>query len=84
MVRAMTDETAIEDQPEGLRRFLPPWWTLGFPLVATAGVSAWLAANRGAGEDAASVFLTGLLWPGAAVFALVLVIVWLGWVLEID
>ena len=75
----MTDE-----QHEGWRRFLPPWWTLGFPLLATAGLAAWRAANAAEGDSAANVFLTSLLWPGAIMFAGVLVVVILGWTLDID
>jgi len=68
----------------GWRRFLPPWWTLGFPLLATAGIAAWRAANASEHEAAAAVFLVSLLWPGAAAFGLVLVFVVLGWNLDID
>jgi hypothetical protein len=71
------------ENAEGWRRFLPPWWTLGFPLLATAGLAAWRAAN--AGDDSPSaVFFTSLIWPGAVAFAVVLVFVVLGWALDID
>ena len=75
----MTDE-----DPRGWRQFLPPWWTLGFPLLATAGLAAWRAAGASGGESAASVFFTSLLWPGAAAFGVVLLVVLLGWNLDID
>ena len=73
-----------EEQHEGWRRFVPPWWTLGFPLLATAGLAAWRAANAGEGDSAFAVFLTSLLWPGAIMFAGVLAVVILGWTLDID
>ena len=75
----MTDEHA-----ESWRRFLPPWWTLGFPLLATAGLAAWQTADRAAGEAALPVFLASLLWPGGIAFGLVLLFVILGWTLDID
>lgn len=68
-------------EPGGLRRYLPPWWTLSFPLVADAGFAAWRAANA---DDAATAFASNLIWPGAAVFGVVLVMVLLGWALDID
>ena len=64
------------------RRFVPPWWTVFSPLVVTIGVAAWRSAAAEA--DRTSAFLTGLVWPGLAAFAVVAVIVWLGWVLDID
>ena len=66
----------------GRQRLLPPWWTIFFPLVVTLGFAGWRAATTESGRAAA--FFAGLLWPGLAVFALVAVIVWLGWVLDID
>ena len=66
------------------RRFLPPWWTLGFPLLATAGLAAWRAAGAGEDESTAAVFLTSLFWPGAIAFGVILIIVLLGWNLDID
>ena len=68
--------------PPAWRRFVPPWWTLLFPLVVTLGVAAWRAAS--AADGRAGAFLEGLLWPGLAAFALVAAMVWLGWVLDID
>jgi hypothetical protein len=47
-------------------------------------VAAWRAANAGAGESQAAAFAQALLWPGGAVFLVVLVVVWLGWILDID
>jgi hypothetical protein len=67
-----------------LRRFLPPWWTLGFPLLGAAGLAAWQAANAPAGESALMTFLISLIWPGAIAFAAVLAFVLLGWNLDID
>jgi hypothetical protein len=67
--------------PSG-RRLLPPWWTLLFPLLVTLGFAAWRAATTEGGV--AADFLISLLWPGLAVFAVVALIVWLGWVLDID
>ena len=75
----MSDEPAT-----GWRRFLPPWWTLGFPLLAAAGLAAWRAAGAAEGEAVLGVFLTSLLWPGAAAFGAVLLFVLLGWNLDID
>jgi hypothetical protein len=66
------------------RRFLPPWWTLGFPLLAAAGVAAWRAAGASDGESVLGVFLVSLLWPGAIAFVAVLAFVLLGWNLDID
>jgi hypothetical protein len=64
------------------RRFVPPWWTVLFPVAVTLGVAGWRAATADA--DAPAAFGAALLWPGAAVFAVVALIVWLGWVLDID
>lgn len=75
----MTDE-----HEHGWRRLMPPWWTLGFPLVAAAGLAAWRAAGADEGGSSALLFLTSLLWPGAAAFGVVLVFVLLGWNLDID
>ncbi len=77
----------MSDVPESLspaawRRFVPPWWTLLFPLIVALGVGAWRAASATDGQ--AGAFFDGLLWPGMAAFALVSVMVWLGWVLDID
>lgn len=69
-------------EPGGWRRLVPPWWTVLFPLLVTVGVAAWRAATADGGR--ASAFFAGLVWPGLAAFALVAVIVWLGWVLDID
>lgn len=71
-------------ESEGWRRFTPPWWTLGFPLIATVGIAAWQAANAGADQTTSSAFLASLLWPGAAAFGIVVLMVWLGWILDID
>lgn len=70
--------------PQSVRRFLPPWWTLGFPLVGAAGVAAWQTANATEGESALAVFLISLLWPGIIAFVAVLAFVLLGWNLDID
>jgi hypothetical protein len=78
----MSDEHP--DDAAGWRRFMPPWWTLGFPLLATAGLAAWRAAGAGDGESTSAVFLTSLVWPGAVAFAVVLGFVLLGWNLDID
>ena len=89
------DQTAHEPRPtqssalspqswRRVRRFLPPWWTLGFPLLAMAGLAGWRAANAGAGESVFGVFLQSLVWPGAIAFAVVLLFVCLGWNLDID
>lgn len=77
----MTGESGASHETEQ-RRFLPPWWTVFFPVAVMIGVAAWLAA----GEDGskASAFFTGMVWPGLGAFALVAAIVWLGWVLDID
>jgi hypothetical protein len=75
--------TEAHEESEGWRRFVPPWWTLGFPLLATAGLAAWQAANA-RDESTLTVFVTSLFWPGAIAFGLVLVFVILGWALEID
>jgi len=82
-VRATNIATMTDDHAEGLRRFLPPWWTLGFPLLAAAGLAAWQAANAD-GDPVLFVFLSSLIWPGAIAFAVVLAFVVLGWNLEID
>ncbi len=77
----MSDEHA---EAEGWRRFVPPLWTLGFPLLAAAGLAAWRAANAGKDDSIVIVFLTSLAWPGAIAFGVVLVFVILGWTLDID
>ncbi|MFN8559148.1 MAG: hypothetical protein U0531_18025 [Dehalococcoidia bacterium] len=76
--------TEAEPAPRGsrLRRLLPPWWTALFPIVVTVGVGAWRAAS--AEGDRLAAFFAGLLWPGGAAFVLVALMVWLGWVLDID
>jgi uncharacterized membrane protein YdjX (TVP38/TMEM64 family) len=76
----MADEQA---EVRGWQRFVPPWWTLGFPLLATAGLAAWQAANA-EDQSTLAVFFSSLIWPGAIAFALVLVFVILGWALDID
>ena len=76
--------TTTDDEAQGWRRLLPPWWTLGFPLLATAGLAAWRAASASEGESGTAVFFTSLLWPGAAAFGIVSLMVVLGWVLDID
>lgn len=73
-----------QEDAEGWRRFVPPLWTLGFPLLAAAGLAAWRTANAAEGDSALSVFSTSLLWPGAIAFGVVLVVVVLGWTLDID
>jgi len=73
-----------DDRGAGWRRFVPPWWTLGFPLLAAAGLAAWRAANAAEGDSAAAAFLASLAWPGAIAFAVVLLFVVLGWNLDID
>jgi hypothetical protein len=71
-------------RPPSFRRFLPPWWTLGFPLLGAAGVAAWRAAGAADGESALGVFFLSLIWPGVISFVAVLVFVLLGWNLDID
>jgi len=73
-----------DENDDRWRRFLPPWWTLGFPLLAAAGLAGWRAANAGEGAAAVIVFLTSLAWPGAVAFGVVLLFVILGWNLDID
>jgi hypothetical protein len=70
--------------PRSLRRFLPPWWTLGFPLLGAAGVAAWQAANAADGASTLAVFFVSLLWPGVVAFVAILAFVLLGWNLDID
>ena len=53
-----------------------------FPLAAALGLAGWSAAT--AEDDGLRSFLTALIWPGGGVFLLVAVVVWLGWVLDID
>ncbi len=72
----------MDSRDAGQRRFLPPWWTVFFPLLVMGGVAVWQGAR--AEDDAIAAFLRGLVWPGLGAFALVAVIVWLGWVLDID
>jgi hypothetical protein len=76
--------TTTDEEPQGWRRFVPPWWTLGFPLLATIGLAAWRAASAAEGESTATVFVTSLVWPGIIAFAVVALMVVLGWVLDID
>lgn len=79
----MTRMTETETEREApWRRLVPPWWTVFFPIIVTLAVGGWRAAT--AESDQASAFIQGLLWPGAAAFGAVAVMVWLGWVLEID
>jgi hypothetical protein len=68
--------------PREERRLLPPWWTGLFPLSVALGIAGWSAAT--ADDRALRAFLTALLWPGGGAFLLVAVVVWLGWVLDID
>lgn len=76
--------TAMSDaeEPEGWRRFVPPWWTVFFPIVVAIGAAVWHAAASGGNHTTA--FVSGLLWPGGAAFLVVALMVWLGWVLDID
>lgn len=71
-----------EPAREAGRRWLPPWWTAAFPLLVALGIAAWRAAVAETGT--AGAFASGLLWPGLGAFAVVSLIVWLGWVLDID
>ena len=84
----MTTPAPLPDKPNdqpletGERRFVPPWWTIFFPLLAALGVGAWYAGS--AEGDRLSAFLDGLLWPGSGAFAAVALMVWLGWVLDLE
>jgi hypothetical protein len=64
------------------RRLLPPWWTALFPLAVALGLAGWSTAT--AEEGGLRAFAAALLWPGGGAFLLVAVVVWLGWVLDID
>ena len=75
----MHDDTAPATSE---RRWLPPWWTLLFPLLSWLGTGVWKAAS--ASGEMAEAFAQGLVWPGLAVAGAVLLMVWLGWVLDID
>lgn len=75
-------EPHVEDGEQGLRRFVPPWWTWLMPVVVLLGTAAWVTANADAAT--AGAFIRGMLWPGSAAFAATVLMVWLGWVLEID
>jgi anti-sigma factor RsiW len=70
--------------PQSLRRFLPPWWTLVFPVIGAAGLAAWRAAGADEGESVVRLFLVSLVWPGILAFLAVFAVVLLGWNLDID
>ena len=76
----MAEHQSARESP--IRRFVPPWWTVFFPLAVALGVAAWRAA--GADGDQLGAFVGGFIWPGMGAFAAVALMVWLGWVLDID
>lgn len=58
------------------------WW---MPIVALIGpliTAAWLGVS--ADSDALSEALVGLVWPGLAVYAGTVVVLWLGWKIELE
>jgi hypothetical protein len=61
----------------------PPWWSYLFGLLAVAGTAIWRVLSGGS-EAGAGLFLHSLIWPGLVVGAVVTIVVWLGWTLELD
>lgn len=61
----------------------PPWWCLLFVLAGMVGTAVWRVITGGTAAGP-SLFFTSLIWPGLAVGAVIAVVVWLGWVLDLD
>jgi hypothetical protein len=57
------------------------WFVLA-GLVSAAAYAAWRAAVTEGGWP--GVFFSQLLWPGAAIFAVVFIVAFAGWKLDID
>lgn len=58
------------------------WWMPALALLAPLGFGVFRAF---VGDDgAATEFGRALWWPGAAIYAVTLVIVWAGWTLELE
>lgn len=76
-------QPARERRPRRWSRFFPA--VLWLALVAfgiAAAYAAWRAVA--AGGDGLSVFAQALVWPGSAIFAVVFVVAFAGWTLDID
>ncbi len=76
--------SAMSAEQRGLRRFLPPAWTLVFPAVGLLGAAAYRALTADADAARWTLFRDGLLLPGLPVAGIVALVVLLGWNLEID
>jgi len=60
----------------------PPWWIFLMALVAAVGTGIWgVISNTGAGP---SLLLGRLVWPGLAIAAVVFVVAWMGWGLDLE
>ena len=78
----------IEHKPESGEAAEPllHWWMPLAGLVLAAAWGVWEAADdssRGA-VGRAGAFAEGILWPGAAIFAVTTFLVWLAWKVDLD
>ena len=58
------------------------WWMPVVALLAPAVFAAWTLASTE--EDAFSEALLALAWPGAALYLVMLAILWAGWKIELE
>jgi len=70
------------DETEGPREPLILWW---MPVVALLAPIIW-AAWKGVSADSGglSEALAALLWPGVALYAGALAVLWAGWKIELE
>jgi hypothetical protein len=84
-VRLMNGYHEEQETPE--RRWWvlapPPWWCLLFVLAGMLGTAVWRVITGGTAAGLA-LYFTSLIWPGLAIGAVIAVVVWLGWVLDLD
>lgn len=62
------------------------WWMPLAGLALAAGWGIW-EASRDAHEDTGErslAFVTGLAWPGLAIFAVTTFLVWLAWKVDLE
>lgn len=68
------------------REALLTWWMPLPGLAIALGFAGWRAVSRegAAAAERLGAFGATLLWPGLLIVAVVLVIVWAAWKLELD
>ena len=58
------------------------WW---MPIVALLAPLAWAAWEAASTDDAAlDAFLTALIWPGVALYAGAVALLWAGWKIDLE